>query len=179
MTKFNCLVGHFDIVDGEIRSDAILFDTDRMTVGGFGTLDLGTEKIDLILTPQPKNPTLVSFGHPVRISGYLADPDVTGDTLRIAQGGGWYLLGLINPIGLIVVVPKITGTTLGTGQKNPCAKAMKNKHLTVKEVSKLQEGFLDWTFRKMKEVFDSKSEQSEIPTNDTPPAPQPKPSPPS
>ena len=140
-------------MDGEVQSDAILFDTDRITVGGFGTLDLGTEKVDLILTPQPKNPTLVSLGVPVRISGSLADPDVTSNKLRIAQGGGWYLLGLINPIGLVVVVPKIAGTTIGTGKENPCANAMKDKHLTVKEVSELQEGFWDWSFRKMKGVF--------------------------
>jgi uncharacterized protein involved in outer membrane biogenesis len=153
VTKFNCLVAHMDIVDGKIQSDAILFDTDRITVGGFGTLDLGTEKVDLILTPQPKNPTLVSLGTPVRISGSLADPDVTSNKLRIARGGGWYLLGLINPIGLVVVVPMIAGTTIGTGKENPCANAMKDKHLTVKEVSELQEGFWDWSFRKMKGVF--------------------------
>lgn len=153
VTKLNCLVGRFDIVDGEIQSDAILFDTDRITVGGFGTLDLDTEKIDLILTPQPKNPTLVTLGTPVRISGYLSDPDVTSNKLRIAQGGAWYLLGLINPIGLVVVIPKIAGTTLGTGKKNPCAVAMLGKEFTVQEVSELQEGFWDWMVRKMKGAF--------------------------
>ena len=67
VTKLNCAVGYFDIVEGEIQSDAILFDTQRITVGGFGTLNLSSEQIDLILTPQPKNPTLVTFGHPVRV----------------------------------------------------------------------------------------------------------------
>ena len=166
VTKLNCLVGHFDIVDGEIQSDAILFDTGRITVGGFGTLDLGTEKIDLILTPQPKNPTLVTLGHPVRISGYLSDPDVTSDTSRIAQGGGWYLLGLINPIGLVVVIPKITGTTFGTGKQNPCAAAMSGKEFTAQEVSELQEGFWDWMVRKMKGAFHDNDDSIEaLPKN--------------
>jgi uncharacterized protein involved in outer membrane biogenesis len=165
VTKFNCLVAHMDIVDGKVQSDAILFDTDRITVGGFGTLDLGTEQVDLILTPQPKNPTLVTLGHPVRVSGSLADPDVTSDKLRIAQGGGWYLLGLINPIGLVVVVPKITGTTIGTGKENPCANAMKDKELTVKEVAELQEGFWDWSFRKLKGVFQGNDDSTPPPPN--------------
>ena len=166
-TKFNCLVAYMDIVDGKVQSDAVLFDTDRITVGGFGYLDLGTEKLDLILTPQPKNPTLVSLGHPVRVSGSLANPDVTRDKLRIAQGGGWYLLGLINPIGLVVVVPKIAGTTIGTGKKNLCRKAMKDKQLTVKEVEELQEGFFDWSFRKMKEMFESEKDQSDALATDS------------
>ena len=171
VTKLNCLVGRFDVVDGTIQSDAILFDTDRITVGGFGTLDLGTEKIDLILTPKPKNPTLVSLGTPVRISGYLSDPDVTSDKLRIAQGGAWYLLGLINPIGLVVVIPKIAGTTLGTGKQNPCAAAMLGKEFTVQEVSELQEGFWDWMVRKMKGAFHDNDDSINAPPKNKSSAP--------
>jgi hypothetical protein len=154
-TKINCAVGYFDIKEGEMQSDAILFDTKEITVGGFGTLDLSSEQIDLILTPKPKTPTLATLAHPVRIHGHLSDPDVSSDKLRIAQGGGWYLLGLVNPIGLTIVIPKIAGTTLGTGKENPCAAAMSDKEFTVQEVSELQEDFWDWMARKMKGVFTS------------------------
>lgn len=165
VTKLNCAVGYFDIVEGEIQSDAILFDTQRITVGGFGTFNLRSEKIDLILTPQPKNPTLVTFGHPVRITGHLSDPDVTSDSMRIAQGGGWYLLGLVNPLGLTIVIPKIAGTTLGTGKENPCAAAMSDKKFTVQEVSELQEDFWDWMVRKMKGVFHGNDDSKKVPPN--------------
>jgi hypothetical protein len=157
-TKLNCAVGYFDIVEGEIQSDSILFDTKRITVGGFGTLNLRSEIIDLILTPQPKNPTLATLANPVRITGHLSAPDVTSDKLRIAQGGGWYLLGLVNPIGLTIVLPKIAGTTFGTGKQNPCVAAMSSKAFTVQEVSELQEGFWDWMGRKIKGVFSSNDE---------------------
>ena len=153
VTKLNCMVGYFDIKEGIIQSNAILFDTQKITVGGFGTLDLSSEQIDLILTPQPKTPTLATFAHPVRIHGHLSDPDVSSDKLRISQGGGWYLLGLVSPIGLTIVIPEIAGTTLGTGKDNPCAAAMLGKGFTVQEVSELQEDFLDWMMRKMKEAF--------------------------
>ncbi|MEJ2232225.1 MAG: AsmA family protein, partial [Nitrospirales bacterium] len=165
VTKLNCAVGYFDIVEGEIQSDSILFDTKRITVGGFGTLNLRTEQIDLILTPQPKNPTLVTLANPVRITGHLSDPDVTSDKLRIAQGGGWYLLGLVNPIGLTIVIPKIAGTTLGTGKQNPCAAAMAGKEFTVQEVSELQEGFFDWMGRKIKGVFSSNDDSTKTQPN--------------
>ena len=96
---------------------------------------------------------------------HLSDPDVTGNKLRVAQGGGWYLLGLLNPIGLTVVVPKIAGTTLGTGEQNPCATAMSDKAFTVQEVSELQEDFWDWMARKMKGVFSSNDDSQKAPPN--------------
>jgi hypothetical protein len=165
VTKLNCAVGYFDIVEGEIQSDAILIDTQRITIGGFGTLDLGSEKIDLILVPKPKNPTLVTLGNPVRVAGHLSDPDVTSDRLRIAQGGGWYLLGLVSPIGLTIVIPKIAGTTFGTGKENPCVAAMSGKEFTVKEVSELQEDFWDWMVRKTKGVFQDNDDSKKPPPN--------------
>jgi hypothetical protein len=136
-----------------------------MTVRGFGTVNLRTEQIDIILTPQPKNPTLVNFGHPVLVTGHLSEPDVTNNKLQIAQGGGWYLLGLVNPIGLTVVIPKIAGTTIGTGKQNPCAAAMSDKAFTVQEVSELQEGFWEWMARKMKGVFTSNGDSPKPPPN--------------
>jgi uncharacterized protein involved in outer membrane biogenesis len=163
VTKLNCAVGYFDIVEGEIQSHAILFDTQRITVGGFGTLNLRTEQIDFILTPQPKNPTLVTFGHPVRVTGHLSDPEVSGNKLWIARGGAWYLLGLVNPIGFTIVIPKIAGTTFGTGKENPCAVAMSSKEFTVQEVSELQEDFWDWMARKMKGVFDDNDDEKKVP----------------
>ncbi|MDH3770227.1 MAG: AsmA family protein, partial [Nitrospirota bacterium] len=163
VTKLNCMVGYFDIKEGEIQSDAILFDTQKITVGGFGTFNLGSEQIDLILTPQPKTPTLATLAHPVRIHGHLSDPEVTNDKLRIAQGGGWYLLGLVSPIGLTIVIPKMAGTTIGTGKENPCVDAMSGKAFTVQEVSELQEGFWDWMARKMKGVFTSNGDSKKPP----------------
>lgn len=165
VTKLNCMVGYFDITEGEIQSDSILFDTQNITVGGFGTLNLGTEQIDLILSPQPKTPTLATLAHPVRIHGHLSDPDVTSDKLRIAQGGGWYLLGLVSPIGLTIVIPKIAGTTIGTLKNNPCVEAMSSKEFTVQEVSELQEGFLKWMARKIKGVFTSNGDSPKAPPN--------------
>jgi len=164
-TKLNCAVAYFDINEGEIQSDAILVDTQKITVGGFGTLDLSTENIDFILIPQPKNPTLATLAHPVRIAGHLSDPDVSSDKLRIVQGGGWYLLGLVSPIGLTIVIPKIAGTTLGTGKENPCAAAMSDKEFTVREVSELQEDFWDWMGRKIKGAFSSNDDSKKTPPN--------------
>ena len=165
VTKLNCAVGYFEIEEGVIKSDAILFDTQRITIGGFGSLNLGDEKLDFILTPKPKDPSLVNLSHTVRVSGTLAAPDVTSDKLRIAQGGGWYLLGVINPIGFTVVIPKIAGTTMGTGKENACEEAMEGKELTAKQVGEIHESFWDWMVRKTMGVFGSEEESVQGPNS--------------
>jgi hypothetical protein len=71
----------------------------------------------------------------------------------------------VNPIGFTIVIPKIAGTTFGTGKENPCAVAMSSKEFTVKEVSELQEDFWDWMARKMKGVFDDNDDSKKAPPN--------------
>lgn len=142
--QFNCVLGYFDVVNGVVQSDAMLFDTTRLTVAGIGTLDLGTEKIDVVLTPRPKDPALISLAHTVRLTGQLSDPDVSSDKLRIAESGGWALLGLAaGPIGWALVTPHVMGTTLGTDEQNPCAEAMASKLHTAKKVTGMRRGFFD------------------------------------
>ena len=82
-----------------------------------------------------------------------------------ARRGGWYLLGLVSPIGLTIVIPKIAGTTIGTGKENPCVEAMSVKMFAVQEVSELQEGFWDWMGRKIKGVFRRDDESKNPPPN--------------
>ncbi len=157
VTQFNCAVAYFDVENGIMKSDAILVDTTRLTIAGMGSLNLGTETIDLVVTPRPKDPTLLSLAHPVRLTGKLSDPDVTSDKFRIAESGGWMLLGLTNPFGLLIVVPSIMGTTIGSDEHNPCVEAMEDKHLTAKKVRKLKMGL----FERAKNFFDSLGDSSD------------------
>jgi len=157
VTKFNCAVGYFDVENGIMKSDAMLIDTTRITLATIGSLNLDTEDIDFVLTPHPKDPTLVSLAHPVRLTGKLSDPDVTSDKFRIAESGGWMLLGLTNPFGLLVTVPALMGTTTGTGEHNPCVAAMEDKNLTAKKVQKLKMGF----FEKAKNFFNPFGDSSD------------------
>ena len=78
----------------------------------------------------------------MRVTGKLSDPDVTSDKFRIAESGGWGLLDLSNPFGLLVVVPTLMGTTTGS-EHNPCVEAMEDKHLTAKKVRKVRLGLFE------------------------------------
>ncbi|HBP87181.1 MAG TPA: hypothetical protein DD706_05730, partial [Nitrospiraceae bacterium] len=140
VTKLNCMVGYFDIDEGEMKSDTILIDTSRLTVAGVGKLNLADEVMDMILTPRPKDPSLFSLAHMVRITGPLLNPEVSRDKFRIAESGAWGLLGLANPLGWAIAIPQIAGTTVGTMKHNPCEEAMISRQHTAQALEDISGG---------------------------------------
>ncbi len=122
VTDLNCIVARIDIKDGIASSDKLLIDTQRITIGATGTLDLESEKLDLVLAPRPKRASLVSLSNPVQVTGTLAAPEVAVTVLprrRMASAGTGALAGLINPGYLI-----FTFSQTGSRQANPCTAAV-------------------------------------------------------
>jgi uncharacterized protein involved in outer membrane biogenesis len=161
VTKINCAVGYFDIDEGVVKSDDILIDSRRLTVAGIGKLNLADETIDILLTPRPKDPSLFTLAHMVRITGPLTNPDVTSDKFRIAESGGWGLLGLATPLGWVIAIPQIAGTTVGTMNQNPCVEAMKSRHHTALAIEELKGGL----WGKIKKAFTNLGGSSETPSD--------------
>lgn len=115
-TETNCTAGRFGITDGIATLDSLLIDTGRITVTGGGAINLGTEAIDILLRPRPKDPSLLSLATPMRVTGTLAAPSAAPDALGLAQGAATGLiLGSINPLAALVPF-----FSLGTGNANPC-----------------------------------------------------------
>jgi hypothetical protein len=89
-------------------------------------VDLAGEYIDMVLTPRPKNPTLISLAHTAWLKGPLSNPDVSTDPKDIAKSAAWVALGVTNPFGLVIgVVALGVGvaaalSNAGTGVDNPC-----------------------------------------------------------
>ena len=119
-TRVNCLVARFDIVNGVAKDRGILFDTERMSVRGEGTINLKTEALDLKFTPKPKDASLINIALPWRVRGTLMDPSVSPDEASIAkEAAGLLLFGPISLLGSMV--------TTGTGDQNPCVAALEAK----------------------------------------------------
>lgn len=119
-TAVNCAVSRFLVKDGIATSSGFLFDTDLVTIGGRGQVDLRTEKLDLTLLPKPKDASLLSLAAPVNVRGTLASPTAAPDTAEVAKKVAVGLVGgLINPLGILV--PLVSG---GSGDKNPCVVAL-------------------------------------------------------
>jgi uncharacterized protein involved in outer membrane biogenesis len=96
-----CLVTDLVVKSGVIEPRSLLLDTRDTLITGTGQLDLAEEIVDLTLTPEPKDFTLLSLRSKVRVEGRLADLSVAPDLTS--------MLELLPPIDL------------GTAEDAPCA----------------------------------------------------------
>ena len=83
-TVVNCAAAAFDITAGVAESQVLLFDSRAATVAGHGTIDLRTEALDLVVTPEAKVATL-SLSTPVLVGGTLAHPTFAPDPVAVAR----------------------------------------------------------------------------------------------
>ena len=144
-------------MEGLGRSDGILFDTTRATVAGIGTVDLAGEYIDVVLTPRPKNPSLISLAHTARLKGPLSHPDVSTDSKDIAKSAAWVALGVTNPFGLVIGVLAlgvgvVAGVSnIGTGVDNPCDVVLADRDDKLSNAGQASRSILD----RLKDFWDN------------------------
>lgn len=111
-----CALSRFDFQNGVGTSKALAVETDSLVTTGGGTVNLGTEHIDLLLKPKPKKASVASLAFPIRLSGPLNAPtagiDRTGAALGVATAvGGVALTG-----GIGALLPLMsTGSSADTG----------------------------------------------------------------
>lgn len=115
--ELNCVAGSFEIENGIATSRVMLADTQNATIYGSGTVNLGSERLDLILKPKPKQ-TSLNVAVPVEIGGTLKQPVFTPEKMATAKKGA----GVLAAIGLISFPPAILLGLgeLGSEDKNPC-----------------------------------------------------------
>jgi uncharacterized protein involved in outer membrane biogenesis len=90
-TNMQCGVILFNVENGVAKTDReVAAETKRMNVIGSGTIDLGTEAIDLVLRAQPRDGVGISagaLGNVVRVSGTLAAPKTRMDAVGALKTG--------------------------------------------------------------------------------------------
>jgi len=114
--QIQCAVVQFDIKDGVAASRAFVFNTQIGLLTGEGKINLGTEKIDFLLVPTPREPGLLELSTKLRVSGTILDAKVRPDTLALVEKGALALSALvIGPVGLLAPFVR-----LGAHKKHPC-----------------------------------------------------------
>jgi uncharacterized protein involved in outer membrane biogenesis len=85
-SQLNCAVMVFDVKGGVARSEAFFADTTRVRIIGQLEADLATRKLSGRLSPNAKNPGLISVAPSVGIRGTMESPEVvlTPDSLITA-----------------------------------------------------------------------------------------------
>ena len=89
-SQVNCIVGRFDLKDGDLADDEFLIDTSTVRIRGTGHANLKTEEIGFVFRPRAKGTGLFRLQTPLRVSGTLSDQrfgfdprDVFYSTLRM------------------------------------------------------------------------------------------------
>jgi len=122
LVKLRCGVADFDVKQGTMYADALIFDTEITTIVGTGSIDLGQETLDLTLNQRTKNTSPLAVRSPIHVRGSFAKPDVEVDKGVIAARGlGALALGLINP--LLALIPLIDP---GPGKDSDCAQLVRD-----------------------------------------------------
>lgn len=121
-TKLHCVVSGLDFKAGVVTPKAILAETGSLTMTGDGTINLGTEQINLKLVPSSRDTGLAALLPAVNVRGNLADPSFTPDAAAVAKG----VLGTV--AGVAALGPlAILSPALGSGgddAETACAKAV-------------------------------------------------------
>ncbi len=72
----HCLFADLEVVQGVVQVRTLVLDSDDVTLEGEGSIDLRRERIDLDITPSPKDPSVLGLTAPVRVEGSLLEPEV-------------------------------------------------------------------------------------------------------
>jgi hypothetical protein len=148
VTQYRCAAAFFDIRDGEMKTDAFLLDASDHSVAAAGQLDLGTEDLDVVAIPKPKDLALLSLAVPVRLTGPLAAPNVSTKAASIAASKAWQTLNIVDPVGVTLRVPDIVQWEKKAGAAspvgNPCILALRKTGTgTLSTVKVVKTGF-EW-----------------------------------
>ena len=114
--QIKCAVVQFDIKDGVATNRAFVFNTQIGILTGEGEINMGTEQVDFLLVPKPKNPGLLELSTKLRVSGTILDAKVRPDNFALLKKGALALSSLaIGPVGLLAPFVR-----LGAHKKHPC-----------------------------------------------------------
>jgi uncharacterized protein involved in outer membrane biogenesis len=90
-----CGVIDFDIKKGIMSSKAFVIDTTDTKIVGEGQISLAEETIDMKLSPQAKDVSILSLRTPIHIEGTFKDPTILPDKILAIRAGAAVLLGVL------------------------------------------------------------------------------------
>jgi AsmA family protein len=98
-----CGIAQFDIRDGKMLAQNIVFDTQDVRITGRGEVRLGPEELDLEIKGEPKKLRFARLRTPVEIGGHIRKPAVGVDAGETAkQGAVAVALGALTPVAAVL-----------------------------------------------------------------------------
>lgn len=103
-TDIRCAVAEFQVKNGVMHAQRLVFDTGVVTVVGKGTINLDSETLDLTFKGQPKKFRLVRVAAPITVGGRLRSPKfgVEVGAAAAQTGIGLALGALLTPLAAVL-----------------------------------------------------------------------------
>lgn len=115
--QLRCAALAFDINQGVMNSRTLVLDTSNAVFNAEGQINLGTERLDLVIRPETKSLSILSLRTPLTVGGTLANPraGVEAGPL-IARAAAVVAGAAINPLlGLAATLETGTGENANCG----------------------------------------------------------------
>jgi AsmA protein len=121
LVKLRCFVADFEVKQGTMKAQALVFDTQVTTLMGSGTIDLAKEQLDLKLDPHTKTTSPLALRSPIYVRGSFAKPVVGVDKGKVAlRAAGAVVLSMLNPF--LALLPLVD---TGPGKDTDCTQFRK------------------------------------------------------
>ena len=116
-TDVTCLLLNGNIKNGVLTPSQAVLDTEDVLVRAKGSIDLGRQRLKLLVTPTPKDAALISLATPLDVQGPWDNPSVTPDKRAVLEKVGSLMLGAVAPPAALLAFGN-------TGDKSsPCTAA--------------------------------------------------------
>lgn len=122
-TKLECVVAGLDFKAGVMTPKAMLLETGSLTATGDGTVNLGTEQLNLRIVPSSRDTGLAALLPPVLVRGQLASPSFAPDPGAMAKSVIGTAAG-IAALGPLAILSPALGKSGGDDSATACTKAI-------------------------------------------------------
>lgn len=119
--RVRCAVAAFEAKSGRFETKTLLLDTPDTRVDAEGELDFGNERVDLVLTPHPKDVSLLSLRSPIRIEGPIEEPSIYPDPLGLGPGPDYVEIA---SLALAPIVGAASPVDVGWAEGSDCAELL-------------------------------------------------------
>ncbi|MET0550403.1 MAG: AsmA family protein [Xanthomonas sp.] len=114
-----CAFGDFAVQRGVMTSRGLAFDSTDTLLVGSGSIDLGQERLDLLLKAQPKDHSILALRSPLRVGGTFKSPSFRPDFKALGLRGAIAVaLGSIAPpAALLATIETGPGKDIQCGRR--------------------------------------------------------------
>lgn len=91
--KLNCLIARLNVTEGKAKADPVVIDTSSALTRATGSIDMANERMSLMLSGAPKQPSVMRLEGEVPIGGTIKEPEVQLPKQAKSPGGILKMVG--------------------------------------------------------------------------------------